>query len=1357
MSEKEYIVSLNKGVDYAAFNAEMIAATGAGAIPGRDVTVANARPASQRNTHYSLTDAEAEELKTDSRVYAVTLLPELDPDIGIGFDTTQTGNFTKTTLDRGDFLNWGMRRMNEIINPYTGVNAAAGGYNYTLDGSGVDVVIMDSGLQIDHPEFQDANGVSRVVELDWTSASGIVGMPAQNSNYYRDYDGHGTHVAGTAAGKTYGWAKNAKIYSLKLAGLEGTGDSGTGTSPTYAFDCIKEWHLAKPIDAATGAKRPTVVNMSWGYLRYYDTVTSMTYRGASKTGTDIDSTSKRWAFGLPAVWNGVRYATNLRIGSVDVDMEELIEAGVHVMVAAGNRSHKVDVVGGDDYDNVLVANTGSVNYQRGSSPYSVNAHIVGNVDSTINAGGLEQKAISSEAGPGVSVFAPGTDIMSAMSTTNKFGATTLNNPYPANSTFLINNISGTSMASPQVAGMTALWLQLNPSATPAQALAFVNTTAKTTALYNTGSPATDYTDTRSLLGATNRFAFNKFNSATQLTMGTVAEAAAPGAVATYSLSSSAASVNEGSSVTITLTTTNVANGTSIGYIVSGIESGDISESLTGNFTVTGNTATATFNITADATTEGVQTMLLSLVGIGESVSVTVNDTSTTPLVPAYAVAPAANNVDEGSALIFNVTTSNVADATTLYWSVTNAGDFATSTGSFTVTSNAATFSVTPTADTTTEGVETFTASVRTGSVSGTVVATSSAVTINDTSLTPGGGAASYSLGASSTSLQEGEKTTFTLTTANVADATSVPYTISGVNSSDLNTGPRASGAVGNTVGYGSNFFTREVRTAGVRLVSAGAVGGQTAVPDAFIEKVARMFQLFTDSAGAGINAGKQNQFIETLLGNTTSYHSPKPTIQRIARGAGGDYTPNFLDDAGIRSYGLEPLFDATVANDMVWYLNSSGTPGTGDEDAQEVIEHVFHTLHMHGLDAATLKMYPTISADWATSDLHAAMKEAADANMWNPSGYSPNWETDAGEFEVGVKEYLYLLNFCMFDYSSLWDGGSLAPEWSDSVKTPAGIQANNPLGYALFNTNIADVISKPSLATIRTIFQDGDVGDPTVAGASGYSADAPISLTGNFTVSSNTATLEINTAKDGTTDGDKTLALALDNAAASQNVSITDSSQNVGSTYYAYPAAQAIDEGSALTINVVTTDQSDGTLYWTIGSNASDFSLASGNFAITSDNGSFTVTPTADAGTEGAETFTVEIRTGSVSGNVVYTTNPITINDTSLTPTADYTINVVNNGASDYTLSGTDRNGAVSGNDPAIAFNNGDVVDFVVSASGHPFWIKTAQVTGTGSGAPGVTNNGTDSGTVQWTVGSTGTFYYICQLHSGMVGTITAS
>ena len=1362
MSEKEYIVSLNKGVDYAAFNQEMIAATGAGDIPGRSVDVVNARPASQRNTHYSLTDAEAQSLKNDPRVYGVTLLPDLDPDIGIGFDTTQIGDFTKTTLDRGNFLNWGMRRMNEAVNPYIGVNTT-GGYNYTLDGTGVDVVIMDSGIQADHPEFQDAEGNSRVVELDWTTASGIAGMPAQSADYYRDFDGHGTHVAGTAAGKTYGWAKNAKIYSLKLAGLEGAGDSGTGTSATYAFDCIKEWHNNKPVDSATGAKRPTVVNMSWGYLRYYDSVTSMTYRGVSKTGSEIDTTTKRWAFGLPPTSNGVRYTTNVRIGSVDVDMEELIDAGVHVMVAAGNRSHKIDVPGGDDYDNVLVANTGSLNYQRGSSPYSVNAHIVGNVDSNINAGGLEQKATTSEAGPGVSVFAPGTDIMSAMSTTNKFGATTLNNAYPANSSFLINNISGTSMASPQVAGMTALWLQLNPSATPAQALAFVNTTAKTTTLYNTNSPATDYTDTRSLLGATNRFAFNKFNSATQLTMGTVADVVAPGAAATYSLSSSAASVNEGSSVTITLTTTNVANGTSVGYNISGIESGDISESLTGSFTVTGNTATATFNITADATTEGAQTMLLSLIGVSESVSVTINDTSTTPVVPTYAVAPAASSIDEGTALTFNVTTTNVDDATTLYWTVTNASDFSTSNGSFVVTSNAGTFSVTPTADFTTEGAETFTTSVRTDSVNGTVVAissavtindisttpgdptysvtpaanninegstltinvatsnvadattlywtvtndsdfstssgnfvvtsnagsftvtpdadvttegvetftvqirtdsvsgtivdTSDAITINDTSTTPGGGSESYALSASSESITEGENTTFTLTTTNVADATNVAYTITGVSSSDLDNGPRRKTAAKDFEGPGSAFFKREMQVGGVRLVIAGGVGGQTAVPDLFADKVARMFELFTDSAGAGINAGKQNQMIETLLGNTTSYHSNYPTIQRIARGAGGDYTPNFLTDAGISAWGLSPLFDSTVNNDMVWYLNSSGTPGTGDEDAQEVIEHVFHTLHMHGIDAVTLKMYPTLSADWATGDLYNAMAEAFDAGKWDPSGYqtpSNAWKTDPDAFEVAVKEYLYLLNFCMFDYSTLWDGNSLAPEWTDDMRTPAGILANNPLGYALFNTHIADVISKPSLTTIRTIFQDGDTGNPALGGASGYVADAAIPLTGNFTVSSDSATLTLNIAKDGVVDVDS-LTVALNNGEATQAVTVADD--------------------------------------------------------------------------------------GVVPGFA-----------------PDYALYVTNPGGNEYTLSGYDRNGLVSGAQPTLAYNNGDKVIVTVqgtTSSSHPFYIKTAQGTGTGNQASGVDGQGTVK--LEWTIGSTGTFYYQCSIHSAMNNTITVS
>ena len=302
------------------------------------------------------------------------------------------------------------------------------------------------------------------------------------------------------------------------------------------------------------------------------------------------------------------------------------------------------------------------------------------------------------------------------------------------------------------------------------------------------------------------------------------------------------------------------------------------------------------------------------------------------------------------------------------------------------------------------------------------------------------------------------------------------------------------GPIIDVVGDGSDFFKRELTVNGVRIMGAGTVGGQTAVPDAWLEKVGRMIELFTDPNGSGINSSAQRAFIKNLSGDAGTYHAGLPTLQRVARGAGADYTPNFLTDQGIIDWNLTNLFDTHVANDMVWYLNSTGSGfGVGDEDAQEVIEHVFHTLHMHGLDAQSLKMYPQITADWNTGPLYNAMVEAYDGGFWDSSGYGgANFKTDPDAFEVAAKEYLYLLNFCMFDYSDLWDGDSLAPEWSDTVKTSAGIQANLPLGYALYNSYIAPVISKPSLATIRSIFQDGNTpaqDNPALAGASGYVVD----------------------------------------------------------------------------------------------------------------------------------------------------------------------------------------------------------------------------------------------------------------------------
>jgi subtilisin family serine protease len=109
-----------------------------------------------------------------------------------------------------------MIRCNSTLNTYSGSNSTTLDYTYTLTGEGVDVVIQDSGLQVNHPEFNDEAGNSRVQQINWYTESGIAGT--QSANHYRDFDGHGTHVAGTVAGLTYGWAKRARVYSQKLDG-----------------------------------------------------------------------------------------------------------------------------------------------------------------------------------------------------------------------------------------------------------------------------------------------------------------------------------------------------------------------------------------------------------------------------------------------------------------------------------------------------------------------------------------------------------------------------------------------------------------------------------------------------------------------------------------------------------------------------------------------------------------------------------------------------------------------------------------------------------------------------------------------------------------------------------------------------------------------------------------------------------------------------------------------------------------------------------------------------------------------------------------------------------------------------------
>ncbi|MGW0906371.1 S8 family peptidase [Streptomyces sp. NPDC002853] len=266
---------------------------------------------------------------------------------------------------------WGLDRIDQTSLPLSGT------YTYPdTAGSGVTAYVIDTGVRISHSEISGraVNGYDAV----------------DRDNIAQDGNGHGTHVATTIAGKTYGVAKKAKIVAVRV--LDNNG-SGTTAGVIAGIDWVTGNHTA-------GA--PAVANMSLG-------------GGASTT---LDNAVKN------SIADGVSYA-----------------------VAAGNEG----------------VNASS------SSPARVPAAIT--VGATSNT---DAKASWSNYGSVLDIFAPGVSIKAGWHT----GDTAT------------NTISGTSMATPHVAGAAAVYLAGHTSATPAQvSSALVNgaTTGKVTSP-GSGSP-----------------------------------------------------------------------------------------------------------------------------------------------------------------------------------------------------------------------------------------------------------------------------------------------------------------------------------------------------------------------------------------------------------------------------------------------------------------------------------------------------------------------------------------------------------------------------------------------------------------------------------------------------------------------------------------------------------------------------------------------------------------------------------------------------------------------------------------------------------------------------------------------------
>lgn len=511
---KEYVVTLHKFEDLESFYEDMETPGGNLYIPDRVVEVVNRRPLS-RNTHYYLTEEEADLIRNDSRVKAVELeLSEAGYEIMPTWVQTSTV-WSKSNVVSSDFKNWGILRCVEgVQRPNWGSDVTpnvSGSVNVTASGKYVDVVIVDGHFNPSHPEFavnSDGTGGSRVVQYNWLElAPTVTGFSSSTYVYtpyvdpsYPDFDldglpdrtvnnDHGAHVAGIAVGNSFGWARDATIYNLSpYNSAPSFGVSGYGSSTHIDF--LKQWHLNKPINPITGIKNPTITNHSYGVVARatVSNITVVNYRGVTYPGPFDHAQLNN--YGILNTGTGV--VVSVRSASIEADLEDLANIGVVPIVAAGNNAARIEPFSSNpasDYNNYFQTIDGfTIFYNRGTIGATEGVVCVGGVGS----GSVESKLNISNCGPRIDVFAPGRFVMSVVNSTVGVFSNDLRN-----SSFYVSKRTGTSMAAPQVAGVLACVAETWPTMKADQAIEYIANTSKSGQLFDgTGGPsdATDLQD-----------------------------------------------------------------------------------------------------------------------------------------------------------------------------------------------------------------------------------------------------------------------------------------------------------------------------------------------------------------------------------------------------------------------------------------------------------------------------------------------------------------------------------------------------------------------------------------------------------------------------------------------------------------------------------------------------------------------------------------------------------------------------------------------------------------------------------------------------------------------------------------------
>jgi len=361
---------------------------------------------------------------------------------------------------------------------------------------------------------------------------------------------HGTGCAGLAAGKNFGLAFESNIWNMSAI------SSPTSMGIEASYDLMKIFHQNKPTNTATGRKNPTVVNGSWGYFAGFNSATSVSYsfKGSTGTFTGYASNStgvQAMAFGLSggSVYNR-QFATSSRSNSTETAGDELVNSGVIYVTSAGNNNQRLGLGLSDPHLNDYLTTLNSDDTRAGVPGYNVSGTVpsghrnyihpanigyntttdyhpavcVGAMDDFIESNYQERKASYSNNGPGVDVWAPADETLSAgmrAANGNQLGSEINFSRY--NSDFVDRYFNGTSAASPVVAGVVALFLQSKPSATSVDVKDFIRTQASQmlpntewSNPYPTDNDAEYWRDSFNNRGAANRVIFDPTASDTQV-------------------------------------------------------------------------------------------------------------------------------------------------------------------------------------------------------------------------------------------------------------------------------------------------------------------------------------------------------------------------------------------------------------------------------------------------------------------------------------------------------------------------------------------------------------------------------------------------------------------------------------------------------------------------------------------------------------------------------------------------------------------------------------------------------------------------------------------------------------------------